>query len=324
MALAARRCYTLVVPTPIAPAEHRSFARAVAANEIAAKEIAAKEIAAKEILRIAATALGGQGIAVMPLEGVLFQQLLYPDPTERALSDVDVLVPTADFPRAIAVLCAEGFKPVSVGRSFIEVSLASPRGLAVDLHRRLFCRARYSLSTAAVFERATRDERLLGVPIYIAHPHDTAAHLIGKFVSDHFVSEHVVDGALPRLLELARWADHCGIIPKRLARHLDASGLARAARHTLQRGVDLTDDPFFPAVLAELPRDPVGELCVSLARRLMPRLDGTWLAAAPAQLLNASLLRAGASATWTAFNRLQHARLSGAEPTDMTWARSIA
>src|SRR6185436_8975587 len=169
--------------------------------------------------------------------------------------------PRRCFGRAIRALVRAGYRPRSASVSLIEGALWSPRGMLVDLHRQLFSRGRYKLATDAVFRRATRDDRLLGVPLQLAHPHDTAAHLIGKFVSDHEGLE-----PLQRLQELARWIHHCSIDPWKLARHLCRCGMARAARYTLGRGAELLDDPFFPAALAALPADPLGRVCERAAR----------------------------------------------------------
>jgi hypothetical protein len=261
-------------------------------------------VLASEILRDAARALGAVGIPVMPLKGVLLQRVLYADPAERLMSDVDVLVPEHQFGQAITALLGAGFRPQKVGRSLIEVALSSPKGLAIDLHRRLFSLGRYRLTTEAVFRRAAPDESLFGVPLHIAHPHDTAAHLIGKLVSDHAVSD-----AVPRLEELARWAAHAQIDPAELAQHLARSVLGRAARYTSAMGTELIGGPFFPALLRALPADPVGQACARLARSVLPRLDGTALAPVAAHLLNESLARGGASALLALRNRWRHTRL---------------
>jgi hypothetical protein len=261
-------------------------------------------VLASEILRDAARALGAAGIPVMPLKGVLFQRVLYADPAERLMSDVDVLVPEHQFGQAITTLMAAGFRPQKIGRSLIEVALSSPKGLAVDLHRRLFGFGRYRLSTEGVFRRASPDESLFGVPLHIAHPHDTAAHLIGKLVSDHVVAD-----ASPRLEELARWAAHSHIEPAQLAQHLALSGLGRAARYTCALGTELIGGSFFPALLQALPADRVGHACARLARTVIPRLDGTPLAPVAAHLLNDSLPKGGASALLALRNRWRHTRL---------------
>lgn len=255
-------------------------------------------VVAREIVRDAATALGAHSIPCMPLKGVVFQQVLYADPATRLLSDVDVLVPDEQFGQALQILLRAGFREPAVRSSSIAIPLRSPRGLDLDLHRRLFSAGRYRLATRQLFERSRPDEALFNVPLRLADPHDTAAHLIGKFVSDH-----VTDEAVPRLRELARWIAHCRIEPDSLARHVESCGLGRAARHTFGVAVRELVDPFFPAALAALNSDPVGRACVRAAGALLPLLRGTSLAALPAHLLNASLPHAGASSLLAILNR---------------------
>jgi hypothetical protein len=262
-------------------------------------------VLAREALRDAAAVLSARGIAVMPLKGVLFQLVLYADPAERALKDIDILVPNQAFASAIEALLQAGFTPRSAGRSLIECALRAPCGMTVDLHRQLFSLGRYKLTNEALFRRSTEDHRLLGVPLRLAHPHDTAAHLIGKFVSDHEGNNPVA-----RLQELARWVHHCAIDPWRLARHLGRCGMARAARYTLGRGAQLLDDAFFPVALAALPADPLGRLCERGARTLIAELGLSTLGALPAHALNTSLLRGGMSLALAAGQRVRHAWLT--------------
>jgi len=262
-------------------------------------------VLAREALSDVAAVLGARGIAVMPLKGVLFQLVLYPDPAERALTDIDILVPEYAFAAAIEALLQAGFTPRSAGKSLIECALRAPCGMTVDLHQQLFSPGRYKLSSEALFRRATEDHRLLGLSLHLAHPHDTAAHLIGKFVSDHEGLE-----PLERLQELARWVHHCSIDPWRLARHLCRSGMARAARYTLGRGAELLDDPFFPAALAALPADPLGRVCERAARTLIAELGRSTWGALPAHALNTSLMRGGMSLALSAGQRLRHAWLA--------------
>lgn len=260
---------------------------------------------ARETLRDAAGLLAARGIPVMPLKGVLFQQVLYSDPAERLLSDVDVLVPEHCFRGAVETLLTAGYRPEKVGRSLIEVALRSHQGFSIDVHRRLFSPARYALSTPALFQRASLDSQLLGVPLHLPDPRDAAAHLIGKIVSDHVTIE--LEG---RLQELSRWCEHRHIDPVRLSQHLIDCGLGRAARYTFELGAKVDGSPFFRLALNALPADPIGRACVRIARGLIPRLNATPLAALPAHLLNTSLPRAGASAGLVALNRLRYARLA--------------
>ncbi|MEO8180398.1 MAG: nucleotidyltransferase family protein [Deltaproteobacteria bacterium] len=262
----------------------------------------ATAVLASEVLRDVARVLDASGIRVMPLKGVLFQLLLYPDPAQRALTDVDILVPEQDFERAIVALVQAGFQPRGAGPGLIECAFRAPRGLTVDLHRRLFGNGRYKLSTEALFRRAIRNDSLLGVPLYLAHPHDTAAHLIGKFVSDHERFE-----VQPRLAELAQWVRHCAIDPVRLGRHLRACGMRRAGHYVLSRGAELLEDPFFRAALVVSPAGKLDRVYTRIARVLMRDLRGTVLASLPAHLLNASLAQGAMSATLVVAHRLKHA-----------------
>jgi Uncharacterised nucleotidyltransferase len=265
-------------------------------------------VVAREVLRDAVMILGERGIPVMPLKGVLFQQILYTDPADRGLCDVDVLVPERRFAEAIGLLLDRGFRPWSAGPSWIEAALLSPRGLPLDLHRRIFCAWRYRISTDDLFRRASLDTELIGAPLWIMHPEDTLAHLIGKFVSDHVHAE-----AAPRLHEIARVAAHYALEPASVARHLTSCGLARAARHVLAHGVRELGEPFFEATLRQLPKDRRGELVVQVAERLARRLDRTALAPLSAHLLNTTLPRGAASLGMAALYAARHAQLERAQ-----------
>jgi hypothetical protein len=265
-------------------------------------------VLAKETLGAVARALHAANIPVMPLKGALFQLTLYADPAERQLKDVDVLVPEGRFKDAIVALVQHGFQPWTAGRSWIEVGLRPQRGLPVDLHRRLFCAFRYRLETDALFARARVDRQLMeGTPLWIPHPLDTLAHLVGKFVSDH-----IATGAAPFLLELERWIDHHRLAPELAARHLAASGLARAARHVFARGARERGHPFFEAAARALPPDALGHVLVPLAAELARRGERSALGALSAHLLNSSLPRGMTSLGLAAVYALEHARLTRA------------
>jgi hypothetical protein len=235
---------------------------------------------------------------------VLFQLVLYPDPAERRLCDIDVLVPERRFPEAIDILLQQGYRPASAGPSWIEAAFESPRGLPLDLHRRIFCPRRYRVSTDELFSRATRDEALLGVPLWLQHPLDTLAHLVGKFVSDH-----VHSGAEPRLRELELLVEHHGLKPEPACRHLAASGLARAARHVFARGARERAHPFYEAALGALPRTALDDAVVGLAGQLCQRLEHGRLAPLSAHLLNTSLWRGASSLALAAVYAGEHAWL---------------
>jgi len=93
------------------------------------------------LLRLA-TRLGEAGIDLRVLKGAAVAHRLYPDPSLRPFGDVDVLVTSDAFDRAVEVVCAEGgvrqFPQPRAGfdRRFSKgTSFSMPCGLEVDLHR---------------------------------------------------------------------------------------------------------------------------------------------------------------------------------------------
>jgi hypothetical protein len=267
----------------------------------------AASVIARETLREVARALHRARIPVMPLKGVLFQLVLYEDPAVRALCDVVVLVPPRRYSEAIDILVQHGYRPVSAGPSWIEAAFASPHGLPLDLHRRIFCARRYRLSPRDLFFRATVDDQLLGVPIWIQHPLDTLAHLVGKLVSDHAYS-----ATAPRLAELEKWVDRRHLGADLAARHLQRCGLGRAARRVCALGVREREHPFYAEVLRALPPDPMGDALVTLAGRLAENRETRAFGPLSAHLLNASLWRGTTSLALAAVYAAEHARLARA------------
>jgi hypothetical protein len=268
----------------------RAFATAVFARETLAD--VARELACAEI-------------PVLPLKGALLQLDVYArDPAQRLLTDVDILVPESSFVAAIQQLLRRGYRPRSAGPSWIEAAFATPRGLPVDLHRRLFCPLRYRLPTHEVFQRARCDRRLLGVSIWLPDPLDTAAHLIGKFVTDH-----VTRDAADRFVDLEALVSHHRLAPDALALHLSRCGLVRAARYVLGRGERERGAPLYRAALKHLPSTALDASLATLAGPLCAALDGGPLAALPAHLLNTSLWHGAASLSLAALYAAEHARL---------------
>jgi len=261
-------------------------------------------VVARETLKDVATVLGARGIPVMPLKGALFQLFLYSDPAERRLSDVDVLVPEACFAEAIEILMQHGYRPASAGPSWIEAAFESPRGLPVDLHRRIFCARRYRMPTEEQFARATLDEARLGVALHVQHPLDSLAHLVGKVVSDHVHAE-----VTARLEEIERLVDHHGIGPAAAAEHLERCGLARAARYVFRRAAREREHGFHPTVLRSLPGGAAATLVVGLAGALARRFERGPLAPLSAHLLNTSLWRGASSLLLAVAYAGEHARL---------------
>jgi hypothetical protein len=234
--------------------------------------------------------LNRAGILPMPLKGVLLQQIVYPDPAERLLSDADVLVPHRRFDDAVGALRAAGHRIDPEGRAGVATKGPSAR-LEVDLHRRLFSPGLYRLSGRHMFARGRIDERVFDGVVVIPDPLDLYAHLVGNFAKGRHVAEDT-----PQLRDFSAVASRFGLCARAVARHLEMHGLARAARYSLGTAADSGDD-FARHVLDALRADPLGRLSADAARRLTGRLgSGATPSLVAPHLVNRSLPRGAVSA----------------------------
>jgi len=261
-------------------------------NRNAARRRAATSLGADALVADVAEKLARSGISVMPVKGALLQHWLYDDPTERPLTDVDLLVLPADLEGAVRQLESAGYR--SLARpSFGPVVLQTPFGLSLDLHPSLFDAARYRLSTEDLFGRSTEDTGLYAVAVQLPSPLDVYAHLIGKFGSDH------LDGrATGRLDEIARMASRIDAPPEMVAKHLVHCGMRRVSRYVLPLVHRATNDQFAAQVHRRLPFDPIGRCIAAIASRSLQGAPALSRASAlVAHLLNDSLPRGARSGT---------------------------
>ncbi|MCA9529107.1 MAG: nucleotidyltransferase family protein [Myxococcales bacterium] len=220
---------------------------------------------AEAVVRDVAGALGAAGIALMPIKGVLLQRWVYDDPSERAITDVDLLVAPGRLPEARLLLEGRGYEAIEEGWQLAAV-LRTPFGIGLDLHQRLFDQARYRLDEHEVFRRGSRNNSLFGVDVVLQDPLDVYAHLLGKLASDHFAA--APDRAVR---DLVRVGEHAALGPEAVAERLERSGLARAARWVLPEVARRTGDPRARAVLSALRADPVGDWLARSATALTRR-----------------------------------------------------
>ena len=222
----------------------------------------------------------------MPVKGALLQYWLYDDPTERVLSDVDLLIRPDDLGVAVERLEAAGYlrtRHPTVGGVVME----TPFGLALDLHTQLFDSARYRMSTYDVFARSHEDRTLYGARVRVPSPLDVFAHLIGKFGSDHLDAR-----ATARLDEIARMASRLDIPPETVARHLVHSGMRRVSRYVLPLVRQTTGSTFARQVCDRLPSDPTGRALAAFATPVLATVSpDSRVGALMAHLLNESLPR---------------------------------
>lgn len=243
-------------------------------------------MAATGLVADVARQLAAHEIPLMPVKGALLQHWLYQDPSDRPLTDVDVLVRPEQLEKAAATLLREGYRHRA--RSTIGARvLETPFALALDLHPRLFDEARYRIPTSDLFARSSEDTSTYGVSVRVPSPLDVYAHLIGKFGSDHLDQR-----AIGRLDELARMATCIEASPNTTARHLVHCGMRRVARYTLPLVHRCCADPFAQQVLEHLPPDAIGAGVAALARKAIAgRPAESRFAALCAHTLNDSLPR---------------------------------
>lgn len=98
------------------------------------------------------------GIRACALKGVAYAKTLYPTPSERPMSDVDLMVPLADAASARAALAEVGFRPFA-HTAVMHHAIALARGdLALDLHWNIIGPGRARIDLDAVWNRVSVDE----------------------------------------------------------------------------------------------------------------------------------------------------------------------
>jgi hypothetical protein len=263
-------------------------------------------VLAREEVTHVARILGKRDIPIMPLKGALLQQIAYADPVERAISDVDILVPLWAYGQARDALLEAGYVSRPETRTSVEEALEAPSGLMVDLHRGLFSLGRYRMSTSDVFARGENDETLFGAPIVRMADVDIYVHLLGKFASDH---SNDVEGW--RLRELGMLPTALRLEASPVAAHIERCGIGRAARYVLPLVSRETGDRFSREVVELLSSDRLGDVVSTVASVVLPRIRQTSpLGAVVAHTLNHSLRAATWSVTSAAFDKARRRLLA--------------
>ena len=231
----------------------------------------AASIIAHRDLRDAVRVLNAASIVPMPTKGALLQHIVYRDPSERMISDVDVLLPRGRFDEAAAALARAGY--VFFPETRTAMRAIGPHGrLEIDLHRRPFPRHLFALSAEVIFSRARVDEALFGARVAVPTPLDLYGMLVGNFTKGRHTAR---DSAQAR--DFAAVAERFELDPAAIAAHLEAHGFAADPAHAR-------------AVLRELRRDRIGEPAARLARALSRRFGSTSRATVLApHLVNRSL-----------------------------------
>ena len=247
----------------------------------------ASHVVGRAVLIEAVRVLAEAAIPVLPLKGIWLQQFVYRDASERAITDVDVLVPEPLYGSARAALHARGW--IARSHNVSESSYIAPGlPLPLDLHARLFTRGAFRLRTADLFARAHRDEKSFGVAVCCPDPRDVLAHAVGHALK----SGGAWSGGGHDLCDIPRIAAVFALSAEVCAAHLERTGLARAARFVLPLMAAGEPARFGAEVVAALAPDPVGSALVRSANALRTHIDAhARLASATGFALDSSLFR---------------------------------
>jgi hypothetical protein len=175
------------------------------------------------------------GIPALPLKGPRLARALYDDAGLRASSDVDLLVPAAGLKRAVALTCAEGYKPRNGRRrrdglpEDLHVELDQPRLPLVELHWRMHWYE--SGFSAAALERSEPEAD----GIRRARPADELAMLLLFYARDGFYG-------LRNAADIAAWSDRHGladtaggVLDEHAARYPEMAPALRSAALSAER-----------------------------------------------------------------------------------------
>jgi hypothetical protein len=207
----------------------------------------------------------------MPLKGIWLQQLAYADPSERRITDVDLLVPERVYETAGNVLRAAGWR-CSCWNVW-QATFRSPLfPLEIDLHCSLFPSHAFNMPTTDLFRRGCLDVGTFGVELVLPDPSDVFAHLVG-----HFVKSQAGLSLESRIgTDLSQLGRAFVLDPTALARHLEACGMARAARYALTIAATSDGTGFCQAVAQYLQPDRLGDAISRVLLRARAGLAQDW------------------------------------------------
>lgn len=143
-----------------------------------------------QVLAEVVTAFTRRGIAIAPIKGAAFLGTIYPDPAERPMNDIDVLVPVPQIPDAMRTMLDIGFERTGFARKlsgFYHAVVFIRGEVMFELHRNIVQAYRTRMNLDEIWRRAARQpsgahrldpvDELLFAALHIAR-HELAAHAI--------------------------------------------------------------------------------------------------------------------------------------------------
>jgi hypothetical protein len=198
-----------------APAAVRSaLERAYLAN-------AARNMFIAATLRRVVDVLDGADVPAMPLKGAALTATVYPDPAQREMLDLDVLVPTNRLKEATLALASLGYRPESEATDATPASLplkpiahhdaalvGEERLVAVELHRHVALAEEGAFAIDGFWQRARPAPH--GAHVLPA-PEDLLIHVCLHFTRNRLGGSHQhrhTGGALGQICDIARIVEH--------------------------------------------------------------------------------------------------------------------
>jgi len=153
-----------------------------------------------QVLAEVVQAFTSRGIAIAPIKGAAFVGTIYPDPAERPMNDIDVLVPVAQIPDAMRVMEQLGFQRTGVARKlsgFYHAVVFIRGEVMFELHRNIVQAYRTRVNLDDIWRRAVRQpsgahhlddlDQLLLAALHIAR-HELSVHAINYLDIHHLWS----------------------------------------------------------------------------------------------------------------------------------------
>jgi hypothetical protein len=165
------------------------------ATEWDARAVWARQLSAYRALGTVVRRFDDAGIATLAVKGVVTASMLYREPTERPMGDVDLRIRPEDFERAATVAREAGWR-IGEWKPAYKAFVVNMDGLGVDVESSIGAPGLCALSIGEMISRATRG--VAGVDVRVPDLHDHAVLLCVNVFKDKFTL------AAPWALEDAR------------------------------------------------------------------------------------------------------------------------
>jgi hypothetical protein len=161
------------------------IANTMASHETRTRRWVTHALAAKAVKRIANTLYPTH--RVVPVKGCLLARRFYDDPTDRPVSDCDLVVLGISSHALSRKLTTAGWRVADWSNDSNVVDMSHPEipGIRADLHTRPLPLGYGAVSAAWLAEGSREDTTLFGAPVLIPDDRKLLVHLLGNILRDH-------------------------------------------------------------------------------------------------------------------------------------------